>query len=111
MPQGVQHSSSGVETALGVLKHSQGDSVSARVEKPPVRRMEQTWFIKPVDSYLDRFPLVDLGARGGRGTQQPLFLHSGQGVLDPPEDLPKRMTLVTLINIYLHCKIPHKCFL
>lgn len=63
--------------------------------------MEQTWFIRPVDSYLDRFPLVDPRGRGDRGAQQPPFLHSGLGVLDPPKDLPKRMTLVNEINVCL----------
>lgn len=48
---------------------------------------QETLAAQGAPSCLDRFPLVDLGARGGRGTQQPLFLHSGQGVLDPPEDL------------------------
>lgn len=55
-------------------------------------------FIKPVDSYLDRFPLVDLRGRGDRETQQPPFLHSGQGVLDPQEDLPKGMTFVYILT-------------
>lgn len=40
-----------------------------------------------VPSCLDRFPLVDPGGRGDRGTQPPPFLHSGQGVLGPQEDL------------------------
>lgn len=40
-----------------------------------------------VPSCLDRFPLVDPEGPGDRGTQQPPFLHSGQGVLDPQEDL------------------------
>lgn len=45
-----------------------------------------------VDEYLDKFPLVCLGAREDLVAQRLQFLHSGQGGLGPLEDLPKATT-------------------
>lgn len=63
-----------------------------------------------MDSYLDRLPLVDLGDREDQGVQQRPFSHSGQGVPDLPEGLPK-ITLVNMMNAYLRFQIHPQFFI